>query len=103
MKADAYVGDMSAINYAHEPMDLRNCDFQGNRISSQHRFAFPKSNQELASIMTKAMSSISSEEADIIYSRWLGMRIEHGIHADTLLKYGIGVALLFLLFLILVL
>ena len=98
-KADAYVGDMSAINYAIRTNGFEKLRFSGQtEFSSQHRFAFPKSNQELASIMTKAMSSISSEEADIIYSRWLGMRIEHGIHADTLLKYGIGVALLFLLF-----
>jgi len=98
-KADAYVGDMSAINYTIRTNGFEKLRFSGQtEFSSQHRFAFPKNNKELASIMTKAMSSISSEESDIIYSRWLGMRIEQGIRAETLLKYSIGVALLFLLF-----
>lgn len=98
-KADAYVGDMSAINYAIRTNGFEKLRFSGQtEFSSQHRFAFPKSNSELASIMTKAMESISPEEADIIFSRWLGMRIEQGIRVETLFKYSIGVGFLFLLF-----
>lgn len=98
-KADAYVGDMSAINYAIRTNGFEKLRFSGQtEFSSQHRFAFPKTNAELASIVTKAMASISSEESDIIFSRWLGMRIEQGIRVETLLKYSSGVALLFLLF-----
>ena len=98
-KADAYVGDMSAINYAVKTHGLEKLRFAGQtEFSSQHRFAFPKSNTELASIMTKAMASISSEESDIIFSRWLGMRIEQGVRIETILKYSIGMGLFFLLF-----
>lgn len=79
-------------------MVLKNFVSGQTEFSSQHRFAFPKTNAELASIVTKAMASISSEESDIIFSRWLGMRIEQGIRVETLLKYSSGVALLFLLF-----
>lgn len=98
-KADAYVGDMSAINYAIKTNGLETLRISGQtEFSSQHRFAFPKTNNELASIMTKAMASISAEESDIIFSRWLGMRIEQGVRAETILKYSVGVVLLFLLF-----
>lgn len=85
-KADVtYVGDMSAINYAIRTNGLRNFVFQVKRnFQVQHRFAFPKTNAELTSIVTKAMASISSEESDIIFSRWLGMRIEQGIRVETL-------------------
>jgi len=98
-KADAYVGDMSAINYAIKTNGLETLRISGQtEFSSQHRFAFPKTNSELASIMAKAMASISAEESDIIFSRWLGMRIEQGVRTETILKYSIGVGLLFLLF-----
>lgn len=98
-KADAYVGDMSAINYAIKNNGLGKLRFSGQtEFSSQHRFAFPKTNSELASIMTKAMNSISVEESDIIFNRWLGMRIEQGVKAETLFKYSIVIMLLFFLF-----
>gem|GEM_PF-767200 len=98
-KADAYVGDLSAINYAIKNNGLETLRFSGQiALSSQHRFAFPKNNTEFASIMTKAMASISKEESDAIFNRWLGMRIERGIHTKTLIKYSVGLVCLFLLF-----
>lgn len=98
-KADAYVGDLSAINYAIKNNGLETLRFSGHtEFSSQHRFAFPKNHTEFASIMTKAMASISQEESDVIFNRWLGMRIERGIRTETLIKYGAGVVCLFLLF-----
>ena len=65
-KADAYIGDMSAINYAIKTQGLEQLRFSGQtEFSSQHRFAFPKVNKEFATIMEKAMASISNEESNI--------------------------------------
>ncbi len=98
-QADAYVGDMSAINYAIKNNGLEKLRISGQtEFSSQHRFAFPKSHTELASIMTKAMASISKEESDTIFNRWIGMRIEQGIQAQTILQYSVGIIFLFILF-----
>lgn len=98
-KADAYVGDLSAINYAIKNNGLEKLRFSGQtEFSSQHRFAFPKNHTQFISIMAKAMASISQEESDAIFNRWLGMRIEQGIRTETILKYGTGVLCLFLLF-----
>ncbi len=98
-QADAYVGDMSAINYAIKNNGLEKLRISGQtEFSSQHRFAFPKSHTELASIMTKAMASISKEESDTIFNRWIGMRIEQGIQAKTILQYSVGIIFLFILF-----
>ncbi|QIR76311.2 transporter substrate-binding domain-containing protein [Sulfurospirillum diekertiae] len=98
-KADAYVGDMSAINYAIKNNGLAKLRISGQtEFSSQHRFAFSKNNPMLAAIITKAMASISAEESDTIFNRWIGMRIEQGIHTKTLVKYSIGLACLFILF-----
>ena len=42
-KADAYVGDMSAIDYAMKENDLEGLRFSGQtEFSSEHRFAFSK-------------------------------------------------------------
>lgn len=98
-KADAYVGDMSAINYAIKNNGLTKLRISGQtEFSSQHRFAFSKRHPELASIMTKAMVSISAEESDAIFNRWIGMRIEQGIHVQTIIQYSVGVICLFMLF-----
>lgn len=39
-----------------------------------------------------------TKEVDAIFSGWLGLRIEQGVTAGTLVKYGAALALLFLLF-----
>lgn len=98
-KADAYVGDMSAINYAIKNNGLEYLRFSGQtEYSSQHRFAFPKSNIELASIIDKAMVSISTEESNAIFNRWIGVKIEQGVKVETIIKYSIGLFLLLVLF-----
>ena len=98
-KADAYIGDLSAINYAIKNNGLETLRYSGQiALSSQHRFAFPKTHTVLASIMTKAMASISKDESDVIFNRWLGMRIEQGVRTETLIKYSVGVVFFFILF-----
>lgn len=99
-KADAYIGDMSAVNYAIKNYGLEKLRFSGQtEFSSQHRFAFTKNKSELASIVTKAMASISPEESEVIFNRWLGVRIEpRGIDTVTLFKYSAGMTLLLILF-----
>lgn len=48
-KADAYVGDMSAIDYAIKENDLKGLRFSGQtEFSSEHRFAFSKSSSQVA-------------------------------------------------------
>lgn len=98
-KADAYIGDMSAINYAIKTQGLEQLRFSGQtEFSSQHRFAFPKVNKEFATIMEKAMASISNEESNIILSRWIGLRVEQGIRTQTVLLYGTMTSIIFTLF-----
>jgi len=98
-QADAYVGDMSAIDYAIKKNGLEGLRFAGQtEFSSQHRFAFPKSKIELSSIMTKAMDSILEEESNAIFSRWIGMHIERGVKVETIFKYSLSALFLLLIF-----
>lgn len=98
-KADAYVGDLGAINYAIKKTRRNSLRFSGQtEYQSQHRFAVTKANTELASLLNKAMATIPAEETDALFNRWMGLQIVQGIQTETLLKYGTGLALLFLLF-----
>ncbi|WP_256645989.1 diguanylate cyclase domain-containing protein [Thermomonas paludicola] len=98
-KADAYVGDAGAANYVIKKHDLLNLRFSGQtEYTSAQSFAVTKNNAELAAILSKIMGSMSREESEAIFNRWLGMRIEQGIETKTLIQYGAGFAALFLLF-----
>lgn len=98
-KVDAYVGDMSAIDYAIKKDGLRELRFSGQtEFASEHRFAFPKSHPEIASIMTKAMELISEEESNAIFNRWLGMRIQQGVKVETIVKYSVAIVAFLVLF-----
>jgi len=98
-KADAYVGDMSAIDFAMKENDLKGLRFSGQtEFASEHRFAFSKLSPQVASIMNKAMVSISEEESNAIFNRWLGMRIHQGVKVQTIMMYGSFIALLALIF-----
>lgn len=44
------------------------------------------------------MATVSQQEVDAIYNRWLGLTIEEGIQPETLIKYGVAFVLLMLLF-----
>jgi diguanylate cyclase (GGDEF)-like protein/PAS domain S-box-containing protein len=98
-KADAYVGDLGATNYAIKKTGRNNLRFSGQtEYQSQHRFAAAKANTELASLLNKAMATIPADETAALFNRWMGLQIVQGIQTETLLKYGSGLALLFLLF-----
>lgn len=98
-KADAYVGDSGAANYAIKKNELTSLRFSGQtEYLSVQSFAVTKNNAELATILRKVINSISEEESEGIFNRWLGMRIEHGIKPKTLIQYGAVLAALFLLF-----
>lgn len=98
-RADAYVGDMSAIDYAIKSDGLEGLRFSGQtEFASEHRFAFSKLSPQVASIINKAMASISEEESNAIFNRWLGVRIHQGVKVQTIVIYGTFIALLALIF-----
>jgi len=98
-KADAYVGDAGSANYAIKKSGLLTLRFSGQtEYSSQHSIAINKSQPELASIIDKALATLTPDQVDTIYNRWLGLKIEQGIKAQTIIKYTSIVLFLFLLF-----
>lgn len=98
-KADAYIGDAASATYAFKTAGFMNLQFSGQTdYRSEHRIAVVKSNPELASIMEKTLASISTNERDMIFSHWMGLKIESGIPVQAIVKIGLAVLALFLLF-----
>lgn len=98
-KADAYVGDMSAIDYAIKAQGLEGLRFSGQtEFASEHRFAFSKLSPQVASLVNKAMASITEEENNAIFNRWLSVRIEQGVKVQTIVIYSTFIMLLALIF-----
>jgi diguanylate cyclase (GGDEF)-like protein/PAS domain S-box-containing protein len=97
--ADAYVGDASTANYIIKKNGFVSLRFSGQtEYRSIHSVAVVKTHPELAGIIAKAMESISREESEAIFNRWLGLNIEPGVRTETLLKYAAGAGLIFLIF-----
>jgi diguanylate cyclase (GGDEF)-like protein len=98
-KAEAYVGDEGVANYEIKQHGLLTLRFSGQtEYLSQHAVATSKTHPLLASIIKKAMDSMSLEETNEISNRWVGLKIEPGIRTSTIVKYAAGLSLLFALF-----
>ncbi|WAR43435.1 ABC transporter substrate-binding protein [Methylomonas rapida] len=98
-QADAYVGDAASANYVIKKEGLLTLRFSGlTEYRSRHSVAIHKRHPELATIIIKAMDSIPAEQADEIFNRWLGLRIEQGIKVETAVKYALAALVFFLIF-----
>lgn len=88
-KAYAYVGNLAEANYVIKNERLTNLKVSGTipqklQISMAVRKDWPM----LATLVEKAMNSISEEERDSIYHRWIPLRYEHGFDYGLLWKLG---------------
>ena len=92
---DAYVGDANLVDYIMKKNHFDTLRFSGQTEYISHQaFALTKNNEPLAGILTKAMDSIPKEEFDAMFNYWLNS--EHGISSETVTKYSIVIAVLFL-------
>lgn len=98
-KAFAYIGDAASINRVINSSDFENLRSSGQTgYVSEYSVGVIKSKPLLTTIINKALASITDEEKRSITSRWLSFNIVQGIRADKLIKYGVlilGILLLF--------
>lgn len=98
-KADAYIGDAASATHAIQASGILHLGFAGETgYFSPHSMAVVKSNPELYSIITKALNTISISEQERIKQHWLSRPVSSGIQPATVIKYGLGVLLVFMLF-----
>lgn len=98
-EADAYIGDAAYANYQIKNSDLINLQFAGQtQARAAYRMGIVKNEPELLSIINKVLSQLSEQEKKEIESQWLGIKIDSGPQLKTLIQFGSGILLLFLLF-----
>jgi PAS domain S-box-containing protein len=98
-KADAYVGDAASANYAIQQLGTLDLRFSGNTgYVSSHSVAVVKTHPQLASIMDKVIAAIPPIEQERINNRWMASKIPNQISRKTVLKYGLGMLVVFFVF-----
>lgn len=100
-EADAYAGNRAVAIYLIEKGLLNNLQLMGkaNVSSSVLQIGVAKNQPLLASILDKALQSISDDEQHAIYYKWVGLKYEKGIGYSLFWKViavAITVILLFL-------
>ncbi len=89
-QAYAYVGDVTAASYVMKNAGYLNLTFAGaTPYSSQLRMAVSKDQPELASILNKALKSISQQEHDDIYHHWQAIKTPQGFSLKTIVNYAV--------------
>jgi len=94
-KADAYVGNGVTASYLIRNLGYNNLSYSGQtEYSSSHSIGFIKKNEMLASIVQKALSSISKTEIEMIANYWFGINTNSLIHKKTVVIITLGLIVL---------
>ncbi len=96
-KACAYVGNLATANYAIKKEGITTLKVSGTtphgvEVSMAVRNDWPV----FASVVQKAIDSISDKERDTIYQRWITLRYEHGFDYTLLWKVLLAAVVLLL-------
>jgi len=87
-KVYAYIGNIASVSYILRREGLTNIKISGE---TPYRFELAMAGRkdwpELTSILQKALDTISEEEHEQIYNRWISLRYEYGL--DTTLLWQI--------------
>jgi PAS domain S-box-containing protein len=96
-KADAYIGAQTTTVYLIQKHQLTNLKISGINVyeNEPYMFAIRKDLPELCSIFNKAIDSISKEEHDAIFQKWMPVRFEYTIRWSEVLWWGLGIGSVF--------
>ncbi len=87
--ADAYVGNAVTASFIIHKLAYHNLSFSGEtEYSSNHSVGIIKPNKHLASVVTKALNSISKKDFDAITNYWFGMHIQPFISKQVAIAIG---------------
>lgn len=100
-KVDGFVGNIATASYYIKQGGFTNVKVAGQ---TPYRFELAIAGRndwpELTKIMQKALASITEQERDAIYKRWISISYEHGFDYALMWKILGGVSLLFILIVI---
>ncbi|GGK75293.1 EAL domain-containing protein [Amphritea balenae] len=94
-EAVAFVGDATAASHMMKKLGILNLSFSGHTpYKSEFRIGVYNQHPELASIIKKALLSITKEERNAIYEHWRGLDVPLGIQPAELIKYLLIIAII---------
>lgn len=100
-QVDAFVGNIATASYYIKKGGYTNVKVAGQ---TPYRFELALAGRKdwplLTSVIQKALDSITQEERDAIYNRWISISYEHGFDYTLMWKILGGIALLFILIII---
>ncbi|MBN2866327.1 MAG: diguanylate cyclase [Thiotrichales bacterium] len=94
-RADGYLGNLAVINF-----NIRKYGIEGTRIVGQFQQRFElsigvqKDNPLLFSIMKKVLASVTEEEREAIFNRWVKLKVVNSINTKQLLQIVIPALLI---------
>lgn len=89
-KSDALVGNLGIINYYIGLNNISNVRMSGNtRFTYDLTLGIRNDWPALALIMQKAMNSISEEQRDEIFNRWMTISFKHHVNYNTIIWIGL--------------
>jgi len=98
-QADFFITDASHAAYTIKNSHLLNLHLASTTLDfNRYRIATLKSQAELSSIINKVLASIDIEQKKEITDKWMELEIESGIHFEELIKYIVGLGILFVIF-----
>jgi len=99
-RADAYIGNLTIASYIIQKNSLNNLKIAAPAPTpfGNHDQAMAIRNDwpELASIINKALASVTSEEHAAIRNRWLTVRYEYGISKVDILRWILPISIFLL-------
>ena len=98
-QVDAHIGDIPTVAYLIAKDNLPVMAAGETPYIMDTVFAVKKDNDLLASVMNKAMASITEAERAEIFNRWLAVKVENSLNKELILKIigGAAVCLLIML------
>ncbi|MFK5949741.1 MAG: ABC transporter substrate-binding protein [Methylococcales bacterium] len=98
-KAEGFIADATHAAYTIRRSHLLNLHLVPTTLGLNHyHIATIKAQTELSSIINKVLASIDKGKKQRLTEKWMTLKVEHGIHFDELIKYLIGVVILFVTF-----
>lgn len=98
-KADAYITDAAHASYTIKKSHILNLHLASTTLDfNRFRIATLKSQTELSSIINKVLASTSKSQKKAITDKWMKLEVEHDIQFKKLIKYIVGVGIIFIFF-----
>jgi len=97
-KADAFIGALQVVGYMIQKHGIANLKIAGTTKYDDFQFMFATQGDSpaLTTILNKTINSISQQEHDSIFHKWMPVRFEHSADWSMVIKLGVICGIFFI-------